>query len=95
MKTNVRVRILENDFDLVCDINEKAVLIRSAELLNNSLKTFRRGNPSIDNEQLVLMGALRTTCELVGEIETLSDQAKVANGEMQKALDLLGKQAKK
>lgn len=95
MKTNVRVRILENDFDLVCDINEKAVLTRSAELLNNSLKTFRRSNPSIDNEQLVLMGALRTTCELVGEIETLSDQAKVANGEMQKALDLLGKQAKK
>ncbi len=35
-------------------------------------------------------GALRATCELVNKIETLSDQAKVANGEMQKALALLG-----
>ncbi len=90
MKTNVSVRILENDFNLVCDISEKPVLIKSAELLNTHLKAFRRSNPAIDLEQLVLMGALRATCELVSEMETLSDQAKVANGEMQKALDLLG-----
>lgn len=90
MKTNVTIRILENSFDLVCDISEKPILLKSAELLNTHLKAFRRSNPSIDSEKLVLMGALRATCELVSEVDTLSDQAKVANGEMQKALNLLG-----
>ncbi len=78
MKTNVTIRILENSFDLVCDIND------------THLKAFRRSNPAIDSEKLILMGALRATCELVSEVDTLSDQAKVANGEMQKALNLLG-----
>ncbi len=91
MKTNVTIRILENDFDLICEVNEKPILIKGAELLNNHLKSFRRSNPTIDIEQLVLMGALRATCELVSEVETLSDQAKVANTEMKKALDRLGK----
>ncbi len=90
MKTNVTIRILENSFDLVCDISEKPILLKSAELLNTHLKAFRRSNPAIDSEKLVLMGALRATCELVSEVDTLSDQAKVANGEMQKALNLLG-----
>lgn len=89
MKTNVTIRILENDFELMCDVSEKPLLLKSAELLNNHLKTFRRSNPSIDAEQLLMMGSLRTVCELVNEVETLSDQAKVANGEMQKALSLL------
>ncbi len=89
-KTNVTVRIMDSDFPLVCDINEKKLLLQSAEMLNQHLKTFRRANPNIDNEQIIIMGALRATCELVNKIETLSDQAKVANGEMQKALALLG-----
>ncbi len=89
MKTNVNIKILENDFHLVCDINEKALLTKSAEILNGHLKAFRRSNPSIDREQLLLMGALRATCEIVSEVETLSDQAKVANEEMRKALTLL------
>lgn len=89
MKTNVTIRILENDFPLVCDINEKPLLLKSAEVLNNHLKTFRRSNPALETDQLILMGALRATCELVSEIETLSDKAKVANGEMEKALNLL------
>ncbi len=76
---------------MICDISEKPVLLKSADLLNNHLRAFRRSNPAIDSEQMVLMGALRATCELVDKIETLSDQAKVANGEMQQALDLLGK----
>lgn len=95
MKTNVSIRILENDFHLVCDISEKPLLTKSAEILNNHLKKFRRDNPSIDNEQLLLMGALRATCEIVSEVDTLSDQAKVANGEMQKALALLGEKTEK
>ncbi|MBS9777886.1 MAG: cell division protein ZapA [Gammaproteobacteria bacterium] len=89
MKTNVSIRILENEFPLVCDISEKPILIKSAEILNNHLREFRRNNPAIDSEQLILMGALRATCEIVNQLETLSDQAKIANTEMQKAIDLL------
>lgn len=89
MKTNISIRILENDFHLVCDVNEKDLLAKSAELLNAHLKAFRRANPSVDSEQLLLMGALRATCELVNEVDTLSDQAKVANGEMKKAIALI------
>ena len=90
MKTNISIRILENDFHLVCDINEKKLLKKSAEFLNDHLKTFRRNNPSIDSDQLLLMGALRATFEAMKERDALSDQAKVANGEMQKALNILG-----
>ncbi len=90
MKTNVNVRILESDFHLVCDLHEKPQLVKSAEILNTHLKEFRRSNPSIENEQLILMGALRATCELVNQLDTLSDQAKIANEEMHKALALLG-----
>ncbi|PIE45648.1 MAG: hypothetical protein CSA45_01970 [Gammaproteobacteria bacterium] len=91
MKTNVTVRIMDTDYPLVCDISEKALLVKSAEILSKHLKAFRRNNPSIEPEQLLVMGALRTTCELVAEVDTLSDQAKVANGEIHKALAALGK----
>lgn len=86
MKTNVSVRILESDFQLVCDISEKPILVKSAKLLDNQLREFRRNNPAMDSEQLLLMGALRNTCELVSKVETLSDQAKVANAEIQQVL---------
>ncbi len=89
MKTNISIRILENDFHLVCDVNEKEVLLKSAEILNSHLKAFRRANPSIDSEQLLLMGALRATCELVNDADELSDQAKTANSKVQKALSEL------
>ncbi len=89
MKTNISIRILENDFHLVCDVNEKDVLAKGAELLNSHLKAFRRANPSIDSEQLLLMGALRATCELLAEADTLSEQAKTVNSEIKKVLSQL------
>lgn len=85
-KTNVTVRIMDSDFPLVCDVEEKALLLKSAELLNRHLKAFRRANPNIDSEQVVIMGALRATCDLINELETLSQQATVANAEMHTAL---------
>ncbi len=90
MKTNVKVRILESDFDLVCDASKKEILVKSAEFLNNHLKTYRRNNPAIDSEQLALIGALRATCELFGELQTSSEQAKEANEQMQNALNSFG-----
>lgn len=86
MKTNVNVRIMDSDFPLMCDIEEKEVLLKSAEMLNHHLKAFRRKNPSVEAEKVFIMGALRATCELMTEIATLSDQAKVANAEMAKTL---------
>ncbi|PIE41633.1 MAG: hypothetical protein CSA47_02615 [Gammaproteobacteria bacterium] len=89
MKTNVTVRIMDSDYQLLCDVEEKELLIRSADVLSQHLKSFRRDNPSIDVEKLLVMGALRSTCELVSELDTLSDQAKIANNEMQKTLAML------
>lgn len=89
MKTNVTVRIMDSDYQLLCDVEEKELLIRGADVLNQNLKSFRRNNPSVDIERLLVMGALRTTCELVSELDTLSDQATVANGEMAKAIELI------
>ncbi len=86
MKTNLTVRIMDSDYQLLCDVEEKELLVKSADILSQNLKAFRRDNPAIDVERLLVMGALRTTCELVSEIDTLSDQAKIANGEMEKVL---------
>ncbi len=89
MKTNVTVRIMDSDYQLLCEVEEKEVLIRSAEVLSQNLKAFRRENPAIEIEKLLVMGALRTTCELVGELDQLSLQAKVANEEMERTLKSL------
>lgn len=89
MKTNVTVRIMDSDFPLMCEADEKDVLIKSAELLNQQLKAFRRKNPSLDMEKVLMMGALRSTVELYGEIERLSDQAKIVNGEVMKTVNFL------
>ncbi|MPV85838.1 cell division protein ZapA [Ostreibacterium oceani] len=86
MKTNVTVRIMDTDYHLACEIDEKDRLIKGADYLNQHLKAFRRDHPSVASERLMTMGALRVTCELMQELETLSDQAKVANGEMDKLL---------
>lgn len=86
MKTNITVRILDSDYQLLCDVEEKELLVRSAEVLSQNLRTFRRDNPAIDVERLLVMGALRTTCELVNQLDMLSDQAKVVNSEITKAL---------
>lgn len=77
---------MDSDYQLLCDVEEKELLVKSADILSQNLKAFRRDNPAIDVERLLVMGALRTTCELVSEIDTLSDQAKIANGEMEKVL---------
>lgn len=89
MKTNVSVRIMDSDYQLLCETEEQALLIKSANLLNKQLKDFRQQNPSIDMEKVLVMGALRATCELVSELDTLSDQAKITNGEIQKTLEKL------
>lgn len=90
MKTNVTVRIMDSDFQLLCDVDEKELLIKGAEMLNQHLRTFRRNNPGIEAEKSVIMGALRATCELINTVDTLSDQASVTNTEVQKVLAQLG-----
>ncbi len=89
MKTNVLVRIMGNDFQLACDVSEREVLIRSADILNQHLKDFRRKNSNLDAEKLLLTGALGITCELVKENDRMSQQASLANTELKKALDSL------
>lgn len=89
MKTNVLVRIMGSDFQLACDVSEREVLIRSADILNQHLKDFRRKNSSLDTEKLLLTGALGITCELLKENDRLSHQASLANTELKKALDNL------
>lgn len=89
MKTNVSVRIMDTDYQLLCETEEKDILVKGAGILNQHLKDFRRNNPSVDIEKVLIMGALRATCELVGELDTLSDQAKITNGEIKKTLEQL------
>lgn len=87
MKTNVLVRIMGSDFQLACDVSEREVLIRSADILNQHLKEFRRKNSSLDAEKLLLTGALGITCELLKENDRLSQQASLANTELKKVLN--------
>ncbi len=89
MKTNVTVRIMDSDYQLLCEVEEKELLMKSAEILSQNLKAFRRSNPAVDVEKLFVMGALRTTCELVSELEDAADLAKIANSDMSKALAII------
>jgi len=89
MKTNVNVRIMDSDYQLLCDIQEKECLIQSADFLNEQLKAFRRTNPNVEMEKLLVMGALRTTFDLKSQIDTLADQARIANQSIQETLPRL------
>ncbi len=89
MKTNVTVRIMDSDYQLLCEVEEKDLLLRSAEILSQNLKSFRRANPAVDVEKLFVMGALRTTCELVSELDSASSLAKIANSDINKTLSII------
>ncbi len=89
MKTNISVRIMENDFQLVCNEKEKIVLERSAAYLNEQILEFKKTNSGIDNEKTVLMGALRTVCNLVTEMDNNQLVNTEANSKLNNILDKL------
>lgn len=80
---------MDSDFQLLCDVDEKELLVKGAEVLNQHLRAFRRSNPGVDVEKGLIMGALRATCDLVNTVDTLSDQASVVNTEVHKAISSL------
>lgn len=86
MKQTVNVRIMENDFQLACEADEKTNIEESARYLNEQLRAFRRDNPQVPYEKLLLMGALRVTCELFAQNQEMRDDINSTNATLERLL---------
>jgi len=64
-KSQVSVTILEREYLLACQEEEREDLCRAAELLNDKLKQFREGGTVMGGERLAIMTALHLVHEML------------------------------
>ncbi len=88
----VSVRILEREYQVACPANERADLLRSAELLNKKMREIRDSGKVVGLDRIAVMAALNLTNDLLKEqtsgdrideklysrIKTLGDQVTAA-----------------
>jgi len=63
--SNCSVRILDKDYSINCSENEKEMLIKSAELLNQKIKETRASGNIAGGERIMVMTALNIVYDLL------------------------------
>lgn len=61
----VAIRILDKDYHIACAADEKAALLRSAELLNERMREIRDGGKVTGADRIAVMAALNLANELL------------------------------
>lgn len=61
----VAIRILDKDYQIACAADEKAALLRSAELLNERMREIRDGGKVTGADRIAVMAALNLANELL------------------------------
>lgn len=61
----VAIRILDKDYHIACAAEEKAGLLRSAELLNERMREIREGGKVSGADRIAVMAALNLAHELL------------------------------
>ena len=61
----VAIRILDKDYHVACGPDEKAGLLRSAELLNERMRQVREGGKVTGADRIAVMAALNLAHELL------------------------------
>ena len=88
-KMKVTLQILENTYPLMCEPNERDLLLEAAEQLNLSLADMRRDNPKVPLERLVILGALQMTFDLLLERQTIAREVSMVNQVSEKLISAL------
>jgi len=61
----VFVKILDKEYQVACGRDERADLLQSAELLDERMRTIKRGGTVIGLERIAVMAALNLSHELL------------------------------
>lgn len=63
--TQVTVRILDKEYQVVCREDERAALIESADLLNRKMREIRETGKVVGLDRIAVMAALNLSHELL------------------------------
>ena len=61
----VAIRILDKDYHIACQAEEKAALLQSAELLNEKMREIRESGKVSGSERIAVMTALNLAHDLL------------------------------
>ena len=81
----VSVRILDKEYQIACPKEERADLMRCAELLNNRMREIRDSGKIIGLDRIAVMAALNITHELI-RADQADDKLDDSIGEKLRAL---------
>lgn len=91
----VIVKLLDKDYQVACPPGQEAALVKSADYLDNQLRTIRANGKVIGLERIAVMAALNISNELLHNNETNkqpdsgrsnSSQIKNLNDKLEEAL---------
>ena len=87
---HVTIRILEKEYHVACEAEEKASLVASAELLNHKMREIRDSGKVVGLDRVAVMAALNLANELIklqGQDEELKNIVSVRMRAMREHLD--------
>lgn len=88
--TSVTVKILEKEYQVACPEEERAALLRSADMLNRRMKEIRDSGKVVGLDRMAVMVALNLANELLqlqGAFEEIDGEVSHKAREMRQRMD--------
>jgi len=79
---SLKIRILDKEYQVNCELHERQALEHSASLLNDKMEEIRRGSHIIGLERIAVMAALNLAHDLIRSNQT-AQQNSAANSTLQ------------
>ena len=76
---SLTIRILDKEYQVNCKPDEREVLERSAEMLNDKMEEIRRGSHIIGLERIAVMAALNLSHDLIRIENTAKHDAEASD----------------
>ncbi len=77
--TSIKIRILDKEYQVNCQPEEREALEYSAQVLNEKMEEIRRGSHIIGSERIAVMAALNLAHDLIRSEETSKQSSQAAN----------------
>jgi len=78
MSNSLKIKILDKEYQVACQPEDRAALEQSAELLNEKMQEVRRGGAIIGLDRIAVMTALNLAYELITNRDNSSAQSESA-----------------
>ena len=79
---SLKIRILDKEYQVNCELHERQALEHSASLLNDKMEEIRRSSHIIGLERIAVMAALNLAHDLIRSNQT-AKQNSAANSTLQ------------